>query len=320
MMANGRIRPIGEGGNMTTENSGSWSRVRFFLLLTFAFSAIFYFLIIHAGHLGAGRGLYVMGLMWSPGVAGLISRYRFEGSLRNHGWTWGPRRLLWGSYLIPIAYGAAVYLVVWVTGLGGFYSHPFIEGQSAAFGWTGLPAGLQLALYVAFVGTLGMPGSSASALGEELGWRGFLVPELAKLTSFTRVALISGLVWSFWHYPILLFADYNSGTPAWFGLTCFTVMVVGISFVFAWMRLKSGSMWTGMLLHASHNLWIQSIFDPLTVDTGRTKYVIGEFGIGLALAAIVLAHLFWKRRAELPIGPRAAGASSSAAGAVAVAH
>jgi hypothetical protein len=50
---------------------------------------------------------------------------------------------------------------------------------------------------------------------------------------FTSTALISGIIWSLWHYPILTFADYNAGTPTWYGLTCFTVMVVSISFVFA---------------------------------------------------------------------------------------
>jgi Type II CAAX prenyl endopeptidase Rce1-like len=111
--------------------------------------------------------------------------------------------------------------------------------------------------------------------------------------------LIARYLWSAWHYPILLLADYDSGTPAWFGLTCFTVMVVGISFVFAWMRLKSGSLWTGMFLHASHNLWIQGIFDPLTTDTGKTRFVIGEFGIGLAGAAVVVAFITWQRRGEV---------------------
>jgi CAAX protease family protein len=283
-----------------TESQGSWNRVGFYLLLTAALSGIFYALIIRAGHLGAGRGLYVMGLMWCPGIAGLVSRYRFEKSLRNHGWTWGNPRYQWASYLIPIAYATAVYLVVWATGLGGFYNYDFLNNQSTAFGWGGLPAGLRLALYIAVVGSIGMPGSCASALGEELGWRGFLVPELAKVTSFSKTALVSGLVWSFWHYPILLFADYNAGTSAAYALTCFTVLVVGVSFVAAWLRLKSGSVWTGMLLHASHNLWVQSIFDPLTVDTGKTKYVTGEFGIGLAIAGVVLAVLFWKRRGELP--------------------
>jgi hypothetical protein len=79
-------------------------------------------------------------------------------------------------------------------------------------------------------------------------------------------------------------------------------MVVGISFIFAWMRLKGGSVWTGMFLHASHNLWIQGIFDPLTTDTGKTRFVVGEFGIGLAVAAIVVAFLTWQQRGEVSGG------------------
>lgn len=125
------------------------------------------------------------------------------------------------------------------------------------------------------------------------------MPELAKVTSFTTTALLSGLIWASWHVPILLFADYNSGTPAWYGLACFTVMVVGISFVFAWLRLRSGSLWTGVFLHASHNLFIQQVLTPLTTDTGRTRYVIDEFGAALAIAAVVVAIIVWRRRAEV---------------------
>jgi uncharacterized protein len=276
-----------------------WPQIGVYLFLTIAISAVFWYGMIHTGRLGAGHGLYVIGLMWSPGVAGLITRYVYEGSVRNQGWTWGRTRYQVLSYLIPIGYALAVYVPVWMTGLGGFYNVSFVGAQAADLGWSGLPRALQLAMYVAFVGIVGMARSCASALGEEIGWRGFLVPQLAKVTSFTKLSVLSGLVWAVWHYPILLFADYNSGTPAWYGLTCFTVMVVGISFVFAWMRLKSGSLWTGMLLHASHNLWIQGIFDPLTVDTGKTRFVIGEFGIGLAVAAIVVAFLTWRRRGEV---------------------
>lgn len=42
----------------------------------------------------------------------------------------------------------------------------------------------------------------ATAAGEEIGWRGFLVPELAKGLPFTAVALVSGIIWAAWHYPI----------------------------------------------------------------------------------------------------------------------
>jgi membrane protease YdiL (CAAX protease family) len=85
-----------------------------------------------------------------------------------------------------------------------------------------------------------------------------------------------------WHYPLILFGDYGAGTPKLFVLACFTVTVVGLSFLYSWMRLTSGSVWTGMLLHASHNLFVENVFDPLTTDTGNTKFVTGEFGVGLA--------------------------------------
>ncbi len=58
---------------------------------------------------------------------------------------------------------------------------------------------------------------------------------------------------------MILFANYNnSSAPAWFGLVCFTVLAVGISFPFAWLRLKSGSLWTAVILHAAHNVFIQA--------------------------------------------------------------
>ena len=64
--------------------------------------------------------------------------------------------------------------------------------------------------------------------------------------------------------------------------------------------LKSGSLWIAVLLHASHNLFIQRVFDPLTTDTGLTRYVTGEFGAALAVISLVVAYIFWKRRTELP--------------------
>jgi membrane protease YdiL (CAAX protease family) len=166
------------------------------------------------------------------------------------------------------------------------------------FGWAGAPLWLVGVGYVLLTGTVGMVRGTSTALGEEIGWRGFLVPELSRTMSFTGTALLSGIIWATWHFPILLFADYNSGTPAWYGLTCFAVMVIGISFVFAWLRLRSGSLWTGAVMHASHNVFIQAVFTPLTTDTGRTAYVIDEFGWMLALVAVIVAGVVWRRRTE----------------------
>src|SRR5258708_1331676 len=79
--------------------------------------------------------------------------------------------------------------------------------------------------------TVGVLGSCISALGEELGWRGFLVPQLANVASFPRVALIGGTIWALWHYPIIPFADYRGAGPLWYSVRCFTVPALGINFL-----------------------------------------------------------------------------------------
>ena len=62
---------------------------------------------------------------------------------------------------------------------------------------------------------------------------------------------------------------------------------------------KSGSVWTAMLLHASHNLFVQAFFDAQTRRTRVTGLWTTEFGSGLALAALVVAIVFYAKRGEL---------------------
>jgi uncharacterized protein len=283
---------------MNIENAVTKKSILTFLAITFTLSAVFYAAIILSGHLSTGGGIYVYGLMWCPGISALIT-CRFRGiSFSELGWRWNTRYVLI-SYFIPIIYGLIAYISVWSSGFGKFPSDEFVKAVATSFGWKNFPAFVVILLYVLLKGTIGMASSMSSALGEEIGWRGFLAPQLAKVTSFTKTALIGGLIWSFWHYPLLLFADYNSGTPLWFALTCFTVMVVAISFPLAWLRLKSGSLWTGAVIHASHNLFIQSILTPLTADTGQTKYFIDEFGIALPTITIIFAVYYWRKRLEV---------------------
>ena len=263
----------------SVERQAARRKVWTYLALTLALSSIFYVVIISSGSLKAGGGLYVLGLMWSPGIAALVTRLVHQRNLRGEGWGWGETRWQALSYFLPLAYAGAAYGLVWLLRLGGIG---------------------KFERNLLFFVTVGTAQSCLSALGEELGWRGLLVPELARLTDFTRTAAISGAIWTLWHTPLILFADYNSGTPKAYALLCFAVMVMGISFAFAWLRLRSGSVWTGMLLHASHNLWIQGFFDRVTVDTGQTRWFTTEFGAALAIAAVVLGYIFWRGRNRLP--------------------
>jgi membrane protease YdiL (CAAX protease family) len=264
----------------------------------FLFSSVFYFLILRAHTLSGGGGLYVLGIMWCPALAAFSTLWLNGRKTSELGWKWPSRKYAAMSWYIPLVYAGIAYAIVWIGGLGGFPNHQFMQTLVDRMGLRLSPAASTL-LYVVLMGTYGLVGSTARALGEEIGWRGFLVPELSKTMSFTSTALISGIVWASWHYPILIWGDYNSGTPAWYGLTCFTVMVVAIAVVFAWLRLKSGSLWTGAILHASHNLYVQAIFTPLTADRGKTAWFIDEFGAVLSLVTVAFAIYFWRRRREV---------------------
>ena len=269
---------------MTTTDGSTRAPLTTYLTLTGVLSAIFYTLIIRAGSLGVHGGLYVFALMWSPGTSALITRLIFQHNVRGEGWGWGGwrgTRLAMLAYVLPLGYATVAYGFVWLTKLGGVdlsrFNTPvilFLLGGTAS--------------------------SLASATGEELGWRGFLVPTLAKTMPFERVALISGAIWALWHMPLIIFADYNNGAPAWYSVMCFAVMVVALGFPFAWLRLRSGSVWPAAILHASHNLFIQGFFDRVTVNTtGWTNWLTSEFGAALALAIVATAWFFWRARGAL---------------------
>jgi uncharacterized protein len=253
-----------------------------FLCLTFGLSAIFWWLIIGAGSLGAHGGLYVFALMWSPGTSALITRLIFQHNVRGEGWGWNRGTTRWAAlaYVLPLGYATAAYGFVWLTRLGGVDLARFKIGV------------------VTFL-VVGSLQSFLSATGEELGWRGFLVPTLARTMSFGRLSLLSGAIWAAWHVPLIIFADYNGGTPAWYSVLCFAVMVVSLGVPFAWLRLRSGSVWPAAILHASHNLFVQAFFDRVTVDTGPTRWLTSEFGAALALAIVGTALLFWRARGSV---------------------
>ena len=256
-----------------------WREIVVFLALTLVLSSIFWILIINSGFQSKNAVFYVFGLMWCPGIAAIFTSLVFQKSLHHIGWKWGKTRYQVLSFFLPIIYAAVSYSIVWLVGWGRINKDFSVETAEFL--------------------TVGILFSLLFALGEEIGWRGYLVPQLSKVTNFKSVCLISGLIWSVWHYPLIIFSGYHGGTPVLYSLLCFTILVTGISFAYAWLRLISGSVWTGMFLHAMHNHFVQSFFDPMTGDTGITPYIIGEFGAALALAGVVVAFIFWKLRHRL---------------------
>lgn len=271
-----------------------------FLVITCVFTSIFELSVVFFDPTPSGKEHYITGIVWSPGIAALITSRLYRRNLTELGWHWGNWHYHLLSYFIPFIYTLVAYLTTWFFGFGSFFNHNSVQEIAKSYGWETLPPSLIIFLYIVFSGTLGMLEACPPALGEEIGWRGFLVPELAKTTTFFNTAWISGIVWAVWHYPVIIFGGYNGGTSIPYSLFCFTIAVIAISFPLAWLRLKSGSLWTGMVFHASDNLFIQNVFNPLTQDTGITKYITGEFGIAIAITCLITAYIFWQLRHQLP--------------------
>ena len=242
-------------------------------------------------------GLFVFTMMWSPGLAAILTQLIATRSLRGLGWRPGSVRWLGIAYILPLLYTFPVYAFTWLTGLGEFPDPVRIAKLAQEYSSSSLASILTIYLLTSL--TVGMAQNVISGLGEEIGWRGLLVPELAKVTTFTKTALISGIVWAAWHMPAIFLSDLNSaGTPNVYAAAMFAVTIIAISFPFAWLTLKSGSLWPAALLHASHNLFVQWIFNRLTADTSITPYITGEFGIGLALTSLVVAYVFWRMQRD----------------------
>lgn len=259
-----------------------------YIALVVMLSAIPYSLILHAHTLGVGGGLITGVLMWMPATAALLSCALLRIDVASLGWSWRPTRYETLAYVLPLLYATPVYLACWIFVPGSSGVAAFAAQSARSFGMPGSPAA-GACVAIAVFATFGIVRSVASALGEEIGWRGFLLPRLTDRFGFTGGCFISGGIWAVWHYPALLLADYNSGTPKPYALACFTVMVVAMAFVMGWIRLKSRSLWPCALLHASHNLFVQAIFDRMTQQQGRALYVTSEFGFGLAITIIIAA-------------------------------
>jgi len=276
-------------------DTSSRKSVALYLLLVIVISTPYWTLMIRAGSLELARGFVIHSQMWAPAAAALMASWILNRSVSGLGWQWGRTRYVAAGYLIPIAYSALAYLPLWLTGLAPAMFGSYAEHAAKGLALTASPAAIPALLQVFLTMTFGVVQSAASAAGEEIGWRGYLVPALRQHHGFGATVLISGIIWACWHMPLILFADYNGEAPKIYSLLCFTAMIVASGAIAAWLRLRSGSVWPAIAFHATHNAVVQWVFDAMTDSHGKAAWFAGEFGISLALSSTLVAFLIIRR-------------------------
>jgi membrane protease YdiL (CAAX protease family) len=182
-------------------------------------------------------------------------------------------------------------------------------GYVAAWAFGGVTLGLDGTSIPAYAGTtiLIVAAGSLEAIGEELGWRGFLLPRLADLGR-VRAGLIGGLLWAAWHTPLIYVAGaYPGGADPLF-MVPFTITIVAMSFVANELRVASGSTWPAVLFHGAHNgIWFQ--LQVLVVGSaGALGTIGGESGI-VPMTLYVLVALWIVARRPAWTEPRVTDAA-----------
>lgn len=100
-------------------------------------------------------------------------------------------------------------------------------------------------------------------IGEEIGWRGFLLPYFLERYSPLTSSLIVGIVWALWHLPNFVLPSFpHHGLP----FSAFVIMTVGFSVLFTWFYVNTaGSLVIAVIFHAALNLFSLSDMEPSRV-------------------------------------------------------
>lgn len=225
-------------------------------------------------------------MLTKEGFHDLLLRPRFRGH--------------WGCYAAAWFYAPAVILAGMVVFFALFPSFfdPQMQALTAQIAQTGASAGDPRMLFLSIllpVVAIGPVVNIIPTLGEELGWRGYLLPQLDKAFGQKRAILYSGIIWGVWHAPMIALGhNYGFGYlgAPWTGILMMTLFCVCSGAFLSWLTLKTGSVIPAAMTHSAINamaglaLYVSSPgANPLLGPT-----IVGAVG-GLPLILIGLAIL-----------------------------
>jgi len=261
-----------------------------FLSVLISLSAICYYAILKLNP----TTIYVGALMMCPALSAFATLKILKRPVSTLPWNLRKSKYLSLSYLIPVLYITVAYILIWLFGFGNVLNQDTVLEWSQELGMEEFSIPIIIFSMVVLLSIVGVVKNIGSTLGEEIGWRGFFIYELRKIFSFRGVSIISGLIWSMWHWPIIILIYKGSGNVT-FHIFSFSVMILGISVILAYYTFKSNSLWPAALYHSVHNIFIQKIFTPLTLTNERSAFWIDEYGMMLPIITTIFAIYFWRR-------------------------
>jgi membrane protease YdiL (CAAX protease family) len=231
---------------------------------------------------GVGGPVFLLGV-FAPGLAALALTAHAEGrkGVLDLVGRIGRGQVSWRLYLFALGYVGAVKLLA-------ASIHRFVAGAWPAFGETPFMVMLVAILISTWV-----------QAGEELGWRGYLLPRLAIRVGLSGASLVLGVIWAFWHLPLFFLRDSGSDGQSF---PIYLLYVTALSVAMAWLYWKAGgSLLIVMVMHASANNTIGIVPGALPHAVHSMSFegsLVAWTTIGI-LWSIAVALLYRMRRAEV---------------------
>jgi membrane protease YdiL (CAAX protease family) len=268
-----------------------------FLVLTFAISwggvTVLYFADVDLGS-SAGQGIGTLVFMGAPAFAAITLLRVHRTSIRK-----GSGLYLGRIRWIVLAWVAPVGLIGAMIGVGLTLPDTTFTTEYSTFlldlGFTEVTAaqtiaeleatGVPVVVLLTGLGlVLGGTLFAFAAFGEELGWRGLLLTELAPL-GFWKLSLWTGLVWGIWHTPLVLLGLQFPDEPL-VGIFTMTVATVALSPVYTYLTVRAQSVLAATFFHGSFGL---GVFTSVFLTDG-SNLVISPFGVvGIVSALFAVA-------------------------------
>lgn len=172
-----------------------------------------------------------------------------------------------------------------------------LAGQTADLPQLTLPAVIAAGLLLILAAPLVLV-NHAAAFGEEIGWRGFLLPLLIDELGLRRAVLLDGILWGMAHAPLVCFGlNYTGSYPGapWSGMLMMVLFATTLGIFFSYLTLRSGSIFPACIAHGAINAIREA---PLLVCLDTYNVLLGPKPSGLigmagflVLGAVLLVKL-----------------------------
>jgi len=200
------------------------------------------------------QGLWAIA-MWGPGIAAIITTLFIAkvpfSSLRLN--TLGPKRFYLWAWFLPVVLTLLSGLFTVLFGIAKLdLNFTMIRtAMEAAAGGNEVPVEVIVLSQTLLALTLAPFLNMLFTMGEELGWRGFLLPRLMPLGQW-KAALWSGVIWGVWHAPVIVQGHNYPGYPV-LGVFMMIIFCILLGTIITWLYINTKSPWVAALAHGSVN-------------------------------------------------------------------